>query len=314
MKTAIGVIAASIAVTAAADCTASQFAPLLATAKDATGAFALCAGELKLEPAAMVVPGWAPNTAAMIETFEKSANCKAFYADSMKFMGTITPPCNLVAAGLPLTSATFSAIPFEAAVSAMKSAAAANPAPAATTAAIAGASANTTAPEASTAPTKAPATAAATPAPTPKPTPKTRDCKPDEFAGMIGYASEPNESYALCAKDIGANFLDMAVTGWVPSTPEMVEAFAKSTACRGFYITSMSMMVMYQPPCIVHELGLALPTNVLGVIPFDTAVLQMRAYLKNPKPAATTTAPPASSATTVGISAVAGLVAVALLR
>ncbi|KDO27558.1 hypothetical protein SPRG_06825 [Saprolegnia parasitica CBS 223.65] len=303
MKTALGFLVASVAFASAADCTNADFAGLLPLAKDPTSSFALCAAELKIQPAQMAVPGFMPSTPEMVETFSKSANCKAFYVASGEFMKGITPPCSLTVAGLPLDTMKFSLITFDMAVATMKSVVTAGPA-----------TATTDAPAASSNATEAPAAATEAPkptsaAPTPKPTPKPKDCRSDEFAGMIAYASQEKGSYALCAKDINEDYLKMAVTGWAPSTKEMVDAFSKSHNCREFYTTSMGMMLMVTPPCIVHQLGLALPTTVLGMIPFDTAVLSMRAALLKPH---TTTAAPASSASAVAVSAVA-LLATALL-
>ncbi|EQC29253.1 hypothetical protein SDRG_12922 [Saprolegnia diclina VS20] len=295
MKTALGFLVASVAFASAADCTNADFAGLLPLAKDPTSSFALCATELKIQPAQMAVPGFMPSTPEMVETFSKSANCKAFYVASGEFMKGITPPCSLTVAGLPLDTTTFAAITFDMAVATMKRVVTAGPA---TTEAPA-ASSNAT--EAPTVATQAPTPTTA--APTPKPTPKPKDCRSDEFAGMIAYASQEKGSYALCSKDINEDYLKMAVTGWVPGTKEMVDAFSKSQNCREFYATSMGMMQMVTPPCIVHQLGLALPTNILGVIPFDAAVLSMRAALTTSHTA--TEAPAASSASAVTVSAVA---------
>ncbi|OQR96618.1 hypothetical protein THRCLA_07232 [Thraustotheca clavata] len=292
MKSTLAFLVGLLATASAADCTTEQFSPMLALAKDPTSSYALCAKDMSEDPANMAVPGWVPTTKAMFQAFSTSANCKAFYTMSMTLMKAITPPCSLTVNGMALTTETFSAIDYDTAVATMK----------ATWNSKSTGSSNST--STTTTSTTAPATVAGptTAAPattTPKPTPKPKDCAPDEFSGMLAYASDPKESYAKCSKDINEDITNMAKTGWAPATKAMVDAFSASDNCRSFYRTSMQMYMMYTPPCIVHQLGLALPTNILGAIPFDTAVMTMRAALTRK---ATPTTAPTSSSTTIGVS------------
>ncbi|OQR95916.1 hypothetical protein ACHHYP_00009 [Achlya hypogyna] len=125
------------------------------------------------------------------------------------------------------------------------------------------------------------------------------DCTILNFLGLSGVATDPNGVFATCSKDINEPVSKMMDPNWIPSSYEMVNAFAASNNCKAFYKTVADFMVTISPPCTLHQAGVTQNTDVAGKIPFDTSIATWRNYYKPTTAPPTTVKPTTVAPTTV---------------